>query len=402
MTENALVPMPEGTEVSVLDAVQETGQMMAAIQSGLFDKQITTAKAFPRSLSGFLEEAEMFATLDEDTAATMFYNLPRAGKQIEGPSVRLAEIAVSAWGNCRVDTGLVGIGEKFVTVYGRGMDFQKNVTVEIQVQRKITNKDGKRFNDDMINVTTNAAMSIAYRQVAFKIVPAAFIGSIYRKAKKVAVGDASTLVIRRQKMVEWFGKVGIMPERVYDSLEVRGIDDITLEHLGTLIGIANAIKAGDVEPEAAFSLEGTEETAKTADLNRKLSEKQEEEQEEQAEQADPPAADTKDPVGAFHAALDEHHMDGDEIIDAFARARPDMPDTVEEWQDEHYAKAAVAVRRSPLTAFCYFVLELADNPAVAGEARDHLMERMNDEGYTRTKANNDVARLNKIISSARS
>ena len=65
---------------------------MVAVARAEIDTQIATARAYPRSLKRFRETATTMATLDEKTAASCFYALPRGGKSIMGPSARLAEI----------------------------------------------------------------------------------------------------------------------------------------------------------------------------------------------------------------------------------------------------------------------------------------------------------------------
>ena len=57
------------------------------------------ARVWPRSVKAFAAAAEAMATLTQQTAAECSYVVPRDGKQIVGPSVRLAEICASAWGN---------------------------------------------------------------------------------------------------------------------------------------------------------------------------------------------------------------------------------------------------------------------------------------------------------------
>src|SRR5690606_17376874 len=74
-----------------------SGGALSELTRAEIDMQIATAKRYPRSLTQFKESAMEMACLDEETAASMFYVLPRDGKKIEGPSVRLAEVVGSAF-----------------------------------------------------------------------------------------------------------------------------------------------------------------------------------------------------------------------------------------------------------------------------------------------------------------
>ena len=69
-----------------------TPDALSLITKAEIDVQISTAKAFPRSLTMFIQKATSMATLTEEIAASCSYALPRGGKNLEGPSVRLAEI----------------------------------------------------------------------------------------------------------------------------------------------------------------------------------------------------------------------------------------------------------------------------------------------------------------------
>lgn len=225
---------------------------LAKIISAETDTQISTAKRFPRSVTQFKRDAKEMACLDEETAMSCFYSLPRDGKNLEGPSVRLAEIVQSCWGNIKAGSRVIDDDGKMVTAQGFCWDLQRNVQVAVEVKRRVTKKDGKRYSDDMIVVACNAACAIAFRNAVFKVIPMAFVREVYLEAKRCAIGDAKTLTARRQKMVDSFAKIGVDPTRIFARLEKKGIEDITLDDLGTMIGLWTAIKEGDISVDEAF------------------------------------------------------------------------------------------------------------------------------------------------------
>lgn len=234
-------------EVEVIES-----RALAALNRSEIDMQVATAKRYPRSVHKFKQTAELIATADEETAASMFYNIPRDGKRIEGPSVRLAEVCQYAWGNMRAGARIIDIDQKFVTAQGFAFDLETNTANSLEVRRGITTKDGRRYGDDMIRVTCQAACAIARRDAIFSIIPRVYANQIYRKARQVAVGSAKTLKSRLAAMVEHFGKMGVTEQQVCDTLERRSIDDITLDDLSTLIGLSQAIKDGDITIDEAF------------------------------------------------------------------------------------------------------------------------------------------------------
>ncbi len=242
---------PDTPEMEVLEVAPQIGHLEAQTR-GEIDIQIATARRYPRSIKAFRDQALEAATLDEDTAASCFYALPRSGKTVEGPSARLAEIVASCWGHLRIDARVVGEDARFVTSRAVAWDTQANVAVAFEVRRRITDKSNRTFNDDMIGVTSNAASSIALRNAVFKVVPSPFWRPIYLACRKVAVGDAKTLTAKRTQVIERFAKMGVTAPMIFALLEVRGEEDITLEHLSTLIGIGTAIRDGDTTIDQAF------------------------------------------------------------------------------------------------------------------------------------------------------
>lgn len=221
------------------------------------DIQIATAKRFPRSIESFRQQALSMATLDVPTAASCFYKLKRKGKDgenviIEGASVRLAEIVASAWHNLRFGARIVNEDNRFVTAQGMAFDLENNVCNVIEVSRRITDKNGRKYSDDMVSVTKNAACAIALRNAIYKTVPFTYVKQIYEQAKKTAIGDAKTLNERRQTMVESFAKMGVTKEQLLEYCEKKSFEDVGLTEIEDLFGAYNAIRDGDATLDETF------------------------------------------------------------------------------------------------------------------------------------------------------
>lgn len=219
------------------------------------DQQITTARAYPRSLRRFMNETRQMVTLTQAIAESCMYALPRGGKTIEGPSARFAEMIASAWMNCRAGARIIAEERDFVVAQGVFHDLERNVAITYEVKRRIVDKHGRRYDVDMIGVTGNAACSIALRNAVLKGVPKAFWHQLYLDARKVAVGDATTLANRRAEMLVYFQKLGVTEAMILAKLELVGTEDIGLDQLAILKGVAQAIKDGDTTPELAFAAE---------------------------------------------------------------------------------------------------------------------------------------------------
>ena len=236
-------------EVEIVTAESGT---IALLNRGEIDMQIATAHKYPRSISQFRRDVMDMVTISEQVAQECIYALPRDGKVVEGPSARFAEVVASAWGNSRAGARVVSDAGEFVTAQGVFHDLQKNVAITYEVQRRITNKHGKRFSADMIGVTANAACSIALRNAILKGIPKAFWAEMYDGARKTAMGDVQTLPNRRAQAFKAFQSYGITQAQILAKLGVTGEADIGQEQLLILRGFLTAIKDGDTTPEQAF------------------------------------------------------------------------------------------------------------------------------------------------------
>lgn len=235
------------------------------------DTQIATAKKYPRQLSVVKETMLSYATLDEETAAGCFYTLPNRkggdGKPIQGPSIRLAEIALASYQNVKAQVRVIADDGKFITAQAVVFDMQQNIAISREVMRRVTTKDGKRYSDDMIATTSNAACSIALRNAVFSVIPLALINPVFHAAKRLAIGDGKSLTQRRAGCLEQFAKLGIDKETVCKIAEVRKPDDIQIEQLETLIGYFNAIKDGATSVDEILGKGAKETAVRTTPIN---------------------------------------------------------------------------------------------------------------------------------------
>lgn len=228
-----------------------------AISRAEVDIAVSTARRYPRELSVVKQKMMSFATLDEATAESCFYSLPRGGKVIQGPSVRLAEIAVSCYGNLRAGSRIISTitqgDTPHVVVQAVAMDLENNIFISIEKRRRITKKKNKdHIDEDDINLAANACSAIAFRDATFKVVPLALIKPVFEAARKVAIGDARTLADRRTRCLDTFTKMGIDKSRVLAKVEKKTVEEIDLADIELMIGLYNAIKEGEVQLDEAF------------------------------------------------------------------------------------------------------------------------------------------------------
>jgi hypothetical protein len=238
---------------------------LVQITRGEVDMQVSTAKAYPRSITKFQQDAMTLATQDKQIAAECFYVVPRGGKTVEGPGARLAEIIAGSWGNIRAETRILGHDGNEVTAQAMCWDMEKNVAIRTEVKRRIKDKHGKTFSDDIIVLTGNAAASIALRNAIFKVIPMALVKPIYEKCREVAAGDAKSLAQSRTEMVNYFKRYGITEARILFALGKGGVADIGTDDIATLRGIATAIKEGSASIDDCFPADEGGTSVRTPD-----------------------------------------------------------------------------------------------------------------------------------------
>lgn len=220
----------------------EEASMLAVITGAEIDQQIATAHRFPRSLKRFMAAARTLVTLDEATAKECMYSLPVDGKLIPGASVRFAEIILSQWGNTRVTSRVLDDSGSILVAQATFHDLEHNNAVAVEVKRRLTDKNGRRYKDHVVINTGNAAISIAFRNIVLRCIPRAIWWPIYEDARRVIAGDARTLSSRRDAAIDTFNKMGVTSEQVFAMLEVAGAEEIGLEKLVDLQGVYVAIR----------------------------------------------------------------------------------------------------------------------------------------------------------------
>lgn len=257
-----------------------------ALERANVDSQVATAKQYPRNIRRSIDNSMVMATMDAETAQSCGYALPRGGKPVTGPSVHLAKIIVSNWGNMRTEAKVVQITDKQIISRGTAWDLETNVASAFEVRRSIVDKHGKRYSDDMITVTGNAANSIAYRNAVFAVIPKAVVDKVYKAAQKAITGDLSDeekLIKRRSEAINYFNDIwGISEEEVVKLCGKQTVNQIRAEEIALLLGMAQSLKDGDTSVEELMKPIRESKEAKAEKLNKavaKAAEKKEESKE---------------------------------------------------------------------------------------------------------------------------
>ncbi|MBN8979429.1 MAG: hypothetical protein J0I08_23470 [Rhizobiales bacterium] len=253
MSDTEIIERSESLPAELTEAVDAS--LAVGLSRAEIDTQIATARRYPRQISRVAQSILSLATLDEETAEESMYALPRGGKPIQGPSIRFAEIVKTSYGNCRAAARVVHVDrvEKVVIAEGVFHDLETNTATRAEVRRRICDKYGKLYKDDMIIVTGNAACSIALRNAILGGVPKALWRKAYDAVQHTIAGDVKTLAETRDRAIKALANFGVTPEQVFAALGVSGVEDITIQHVPTLRGMFATLKNGEATVEEMFS-----------------------------------------------------------------------------------------------------------------------------------------------------
>ena len=234
--------------------VIESVEVLDTINTSEINIAVATAKQYPRNMMKAKDEIYQLATTSRDTAEACFYAIPRAGKTIEGPSVRLAEIINYCYGNINSAVRVVSNDGKKITSQAVAFDIERNNRIMVEVSRRITDKDGKTFTQDMQVVTGNAAGSIAWRNAIFRLIPNAVWIDIQDQIKKFIVGDGKEMLKRRDSLIKKFNDMGITTEVLQKRMNLVDVKAINSDIMIKLFGVLTALNEGSSTVEDVFGI----------------------------------------------------------------------------------------------------------------------------------------------------
>ncbi|MES0168196.1 hypothetical protein NKJ87_19775 [Mesorhizobium sp. M0027] len=253
---NTQTKATESTDLATLPPGMSTGNQSLAVQLAMaeLNQDVITARAFPRSVATVMRNITELVMLDEQTAKECVYAVPRDGKTIRGPSIRLAEIIASQWGNCHCASRVVHVDkiEKYVESEGIFHDLETGLKRTARTRKNISKRDGGLYSQDMIMTAGNAAASIGMREAILKGVPKAVWRQAFEHAENVIRGDVTTLVERREEAMKALAGIGVTPDRVFAAVGVVGLEEIGLEELADLYAMYQGVKNKETDVDEVF------------------------------------------------------------------------------------------------------------------------------------------------------
>jgi len=252
--------------------------------------QLTLAKKFPRSMTAAI--AEFTDTCNSpEFAATAFYSVPNRGS---GPSIRFAEEAARCYGNfqyghrelsrIQAGPGPQDYGRSEVEVFAWDMQNNNYSKRQVTVVHVRDTSNGPKKLTDQTDIDNRIA-NVASKQMRGRILallPKHMVAIGQDVCKRTLAGGGEIPLRERLiKMAGAFAKYGVNDKHLVAYLG-HPVDDTTVDELGDLMGIYNALREGakasdyfkldgeaevidDRETAAAKSVVAKQQAAKTAD-----------------------------------------------------------------------------------------------------------------------------------------
>lgn len=228
------------------------------------------AKQCPRDIM-VSRERIMTACKRPALASEALYSYPRGGKTVSGPSIRLAEVLASNWGNLKYGIKELSQDEGKSEMLAFCWDLETNVeSQQTFVNQHVRERGGKNImltsQRDIYELNANMGARRLRSRILAIIPPDIVEEAIYTCKQTIAGHSDLPLIDRITKMVTAFKKMGVSKEEIEKRLG-RTIDLMTMDELIEFGGIFNSIKEGQKSRDDWFA---PKKEVKAGDLTAEL------------------------------------------------------------------------------------------------------------------------------------
>lgn len=293
MSENIFLPsVKQNTSVA---AEQKKQEVTSLIQSAMI-----IAKKFPRnnidSFNQIIESCKR-ATLAQQAC----YAYPRGGTVVTGPSIRLAEVVASAWGNIKYGFNELEQLDGHSVVEAFCHDLQSNTLVvrTFTVPHIIDTKQGGRKTNssrEIYELVANYAQR-RVRAAILEVIPSDVVEAAVNEVKKtLSKGNGEPIIDRIRKLVIAFKDIGVNQEAIEKKLGHK-IELTTSDEIVELVSVFNSIK--DKQASRSDFFEGFKDEAdesKAKQFKDKLASISEEPKKEENKEEEKPKEEIKKSV----------------------------------------------------------------------------------------------------------
>jgi hypothetical protein len=222
---------------------------------------IIVAKRFPR------DEQAAYVKLLKSCERPSFaensrYCFPRAGQEIEGPSIDMAREAARCWGNIMYGLRIVSEDEERLHIQGWAKDLETNNTVsaEDKFKKLIFRKNGgwQKPDERDLRELMNRRGAICVRNALLQLLPPDIIEDAFRAAKETSAKAVKGEIKQNRadairRLAKGFFEIGVTTEMLASYLK-HTLDVVTEDEITKLRAIWKSLVDGISKREDYFDM----------------------------------------------------------------------------------------------------------------------------------------------------
>lgn len=252
-------------ELTTFEEIQSSLRTQAPISQPIANREtqevqaaVFMAKQFPRNENASLARINQ-SCQRIGLASKAVYTYPRGGKNVTGPSIRLAEALAQAWGNiqCGVVEQEQRPGESVCTAYCWDVETNTRTSLTFTVPHVRVTKDGQKVLTDPRDIYELVANQGARRKRAciLAVIPKDVVDYAVECCQRtIASGHKEPLIDRLRNMVNLFQKNFSVPLESIERYIGYKLEAFTENDGATLAGVYNSLKDGIAKREDFFIL----------------------------------------------------------------------------------------------------------------------------------------------------
>lgn len=245
--EEAQAPMELLAQGASIVKLENQTQMQIAIQRPRDEVKI---------LSSALKELDLYPSMAREAIYVKPVGKDDQGqmKSVEGLSIRAAESLANRWANSSWGTTIISEDEESATIAAVFLDYESNTrhVKEQRVSKFYKTRQGQiiRHAPDRFDIVMGANGSKNLREVILRSLPAGLKKEYETKARGILKKEP--IATQRTAVLERFLDLGITQEQI-EVWKQKAMKEWKKEDVIDALGLANAIRDGEVSIESVFS-----------------------------------------------------------------------------------------------------------------------------------------------------
>lgn len=250
---NSGVPAEQSAPVQMAPAF---GGMSPAVarEVATIQGQIMLAKMFPRDMTEVTRKVEA-ACSRKQLASHALYQYARGGTDISGPSIRLAEALINAYGNAKSGFEVIDSNADFSRVRAYAYDMETNTIQErtFDVEHVRQTKTSRTKLTDPRDIYETIANNASRRERAciLALIPGDLVEFAVKTCRETLEKNVNITPKRIEELVQSFSKYGVSKVMIEARIQ-RHVNAITATQFIDLMNIGTSLRDGIAKVEDFF------------------------------------------------------------------------------------------------------------------------------------------------------